>query len=86
MAGEGRIKVKRLWDAANAALDVIDAEIAQGLPEPEWAAQLREVIALIDEPSLEQDDCSLISIRIISKYIHHKGETHENISLDICQY
>ncbi|MGV0279680.1 hypothetical protein ACTLM4_026120 (plasmid) [Klebsiella pneumoniae] len=38
--------MKRLWDAANAALDVIDAEIAQGLPEPEWAAQLREVIAL----------------------------------------
>lgn len=58
MVGEGRIKVKRLWDAANAALDVIDAEIAQGLPEPEWAAQLREVIALIDEPSPEQDDCS----------------------------
>ncbi|MCB4068979.1 hypothetical protein [Klebsiella pneumoniae] len=50
--------MKRLWDAANAALDVIDAEIAQGLPEPEWAAQLREVIALIDEPSPEQDDCS----------------------------
>ncbi|WP_204363015.1 hypothetical protein [Klebsiella pneumoniae] len=50
--------MKRLWDAANAALDVIDAEIAQGLPEPEWAAQLREVIALIDEPPLEQDDCS----------------------------
>ncbi|MCP6472297.1 hypothetical protein [Klebsiella pneumoniae] len=50
--------MKRLWDAANAALDVIDAEIAQGLPEPEWAAQLREVIALIDEPSLKQDDCS----------------------------
>ena len=58
MVGEGGIKVKRLWDAANAALDVIDTEIAQGLPEPEWAAQLREVIALIDEPSPEQDDCS----------------------------
>ncbi|HGW1418718.1 TPA: hypothetical protein ACNMR2_005523, partial [Klebsiella pneumoniae] len=58
VVGEGRIKVKRLWDAANAALDVIDAEIAQGLPEPEWAAQLREVIGLIDEPSPEQDDCS----------------------------
>ncbi|HBX9012373.1 TPA: hypothetical protein MIJ56_003160 [Klebsiella pneumoniae] len=50
--------MKRLWDAANAALDVIDAEIAHGLPEPEWAAQLREVIALIDESSPEQDDCS----------------------------
>lgn len=50
--------MKRLWDAANAALNVIDAEIAQGLPEPEWAAQLREVIALIDEPSPEQVDCS----------------------------
>ncbi|WP_411512058.1 hypothetical protein QM042_02400 [Escherichia coli] len=50
--------MKRLWDAANAALDVIDAEIAQGPPNHDWTAQLREVIALIDEPSLEQDDCS----------------------------
>lgn len=39
--------MKKLYDAANAALDVVDAEIAQGFQEPEWATQLREAIAEI---------------------------------------
>lgn len=34
--------VKKLYIAANAALDVVDKEIAEGYPQPDWARQLRE--------------------------------------------
>lgn len=32
--------IKKLYDAANAALDVIDDEVSKGFPEPDWAHQL----------------------------------------------
>lgn len=37
--------IKKLYDAANVALDVIDDEVAKGFPEPDWAHQLRNAIA-----------------------------------------
>lgn len=37
--------IKKLYDAANAALDVIDDEVSKGFPEPDWAHQLRNAIA-----------------------------------------
>ncbi|EJV9475392.1 hypothetical protein N7936_004276 [Cronobacter sakazakii] len=33
--------VKKLYIAANAALDVVDKEIAEGYPQPDWACLKR---------------------------------------------
>lgn len=48
--------MKKLYDAANAALDVVDTEIAQGFPEPEWATQLREAIAEMNAPEPSENE------------------------------
>lgn len=48
--------MKKLYDAANAALDVVDKEIAQGYPEPEWAKQLRDAIAEMNAPEPSEDE------------------------------
>lgn len=42
--------IKKLYDAANVALDVIDDEAAKGFPEPDWAHQLRNAIAEMTPP------------------------------------
>lgn len=42
--------IKKLYDAANVALDVIDDEVAKGFPEPDWAHQLRNAIAEMTPP------------------------------------
>ncbi|HCK1114135.1 TPA: hypothetical protein NY224_005438, partial [Escherichia coli] len=42
--------IKKLYDAANVALDVIDDEVSKGFPEPDWAHQLRNAIAEMTPP------------------------------------
>ncbi|ELV5048803.1 hypothetical protein SHB66_004264 [Salmonella enterica] len=65
--------MKKLYDAANAALDVVDTEIAQGFPEPEWATQLREAIAEMNAPEPSEDEADWQ--RFIRMYAEEIGPT-----------
>jgi hypothetical protein len=44
-----RIERAAMLDALNAALDQVDAERAEGIEEPEWAALARDAVALTAE-------------------------------------
>ncbi|EAR5803544.1 hypothetical protein IOS36_003958 [Salmonella enterica] len=65
--------MKKLYDAANAALDVVDAEIAQGFQEPEWATQLREAIAEMNAPEPSEDEADWQ--RFVRMYAEEIGPT-----------
>ncbi|EDQ3388036.1 hypothetical protein ZM96_003352 [Salmonella enterica subsp. houtenae] len=65
--------MKKLYDAANAALDVVDTEIAKGFPEPEWATQLREAIAEMNAPEQSEDEADWQ--RFVRMYAEEIGPT-----------
>ncbi|EMA4769946.1 hypothetical protein U3C68_003774 [Cronobacter sakazakii] len=65
--------VKKLYIAANAALDVVDKEIAEGYPQPDWARQLREAIAEMNAPEPAEDEADWQ--RFIRMYAEEIGPT-----------
>ncbi|MGS6280111.1 DUF7238 family protein, partial [Enterobacter intestinihominis] len=54
-------------------MDVVDYEIAQGFPEPEWATQLREAIAEMNAPEPSEDAADWQ--RFIRMYAEEIGPT-----------
>lgn len=65
--------IKKLYDAANVALDVIDDELAKGFPEPDWAHQLRNAIAEMTPPDPTPDETDWQ--RFIRMYAQEIGPT-----------
>ncbi|EIG4935444.1 hypothetical protein FEG02_004619, partial [Escherichia coli] len=65
--------IKKLYDAANVALDVIDDEVAKGFPEPDWAHQLRNAIAEMTPPDPTPDETDWQ--RFIRMYAQEIGPT-----------